>query len=342
MRGTEYGFLMSGLHIEVNGNGPDLVLLHGWGLNVRVWDGLVADLRDRFRLIAVDLPGHGKSPWTPGRNTPAEQAWLLHSTLAPISNRYALLGWSLGGQIALDLAAAMPAQVEKLVLVATTPRFTAAPDWPYGMKVEVITKMAVQLREDYQRTVRDFLDLQVRGSIDGTSVVEQMRHALLVHGEAKPEALEAGLNTLATSDLRPTLPHVRTPALVIAGQNDRITAPGASQVLAVSLPDARYVEIRRAAHAPFLSHRKEFTAALKQFLRTGDEAAESATIGGTDVATAAAPATPPGAGAKSVASAAGKVGAGVTNTAGATGVVRPAKKKRMKARARKKLQMSKR
>jgi len=246
----------------------------------------------------VDLPGHGKSPWTPGRNTPAEQAWLLHSTLAPISNRYSLLGWSLGGQIALDLAAAMPAQIEKLVLVATTPRFTAAPDWPYGMKLEVITKMATQLRTDYQRTVRDFLDLQVRGSMDGNGVVEQLRRALSVHGEAKPEALEAGLNTLATSDLRATVPHVRTPTLVIAGQNDRITAPGASRVLATTLPDARYVEMRRAAHAPFLSHRKEFTAVLEQFLQTGDAGtgaaaspAPTASHSRSDVPTASAPPT---------------------------------------------------
>ena len=86
--------------------------------------------------------------------------------------------------------------------MATTPRFTAAPDWPYGMKLEVITKMATQLRTDYQRTVRDFLDLQVRGSMDSSGVVEQLRRALSVHGEAQPEALEAGLNTLATSDLQ--------------------------------------------------------------------------------------------------------------------------------------------
>jgi pimeloyl-[acyl-carrier protein] methyl ester esterase len=255
------------LYVEVNGDGRDLVLLHGWGLNVRVWDGLVEELRDRFRMIAVDLPGHGRSPWSPGRNTPAEQAWLLHSTLASISNRYSLLGWSLGGQIALDLAAAMPGQIDKLVLVATTPRFTVAPDWPYGMKAAAIAKMATQLRDDYQQTVRDFLDLQVRGSLEGRKVIEQLRNALFVHGQAKPEALEAGLSTLATSDLRPTLPHVRTPTLVIAGQNDRITAPGASRALAEALPDAQYVEMRRAAHTPFLSHRKEFAAILARFLR---------------------------------------------------------------------------
>lgn len=305
MCGLKRGPRMTQLYVEVNGKGPDLVLLHGWGLNVRVWDGLVGELSNRFRLIAVDLPGHGKSTWTPGRNTPAEQAWLLHSTLAPLSTRYSLLGWSLGGQIALDLAAAMPAQIEKLVLVATTPRFTTAPGWPYGMKLEAITKMATQLREDYRQTVNDFLELQVRGSADRIAVIEQLRKALFIHGEALPEALEAGLNTLATSDLRPTLAHVRTPTLVIAGQNDRITAPGASKVLAATLPDARYEELRRAAHAPFLSHRKVFVAVLEPFLRPNPNSNPS--VGARPRAAASEP--------------------------------RVAKKlKRMKARARKKLQ----
>ena len=258
---------MSGLYVEVNGTGPDLVLLHGWGLNVRVWDGLVQELSGRFRMIAVDLPGHGRSPWSTGRGTPAEQAWLLHTTLAAVSNRYSLLGWSLGGQIALDLAAAMPAQIERLVLVAATPRFAAAPDWPYGMQPAVITKLATQLRTDYQRTLSDFLELQVRGSMEAQSALEQLRQALLVHGQAKPEALEAGLNTLATSDLRQTLAHVKVPTLVIAGQYDRITSPAAARALAMGLPDARYVEMTRAAHAPFLSHRKEFAALLDRFLR---------------------------------------------------------------------------
>jgi pimeloyl-[acyl-carrier protein] methyl ester esterase len=335
---------MTQLYVEVNGSGPDLVLLHGWGLNVRVWDGLVEELRDRFRMIAVDLPGHGRSPWTPGRNTPAEQAWLLHSTLAPISNRYSLLGWSLGGQIALDLAAAMPARVDKLVLVATTPRFTVAPDWPYGMKADAIAKMATQLRENYRQTVRDFLDLQVRGSLEGASVIEQLRNALFVHGEAKPEALEAGLGTLAISDLRPTLPHVRTRTLVIAGQNDRITAPAASRALAEALPDAQYVEMRRAAHTPFLSHRKEFAAILERFLLAAAPEAGAVPTVTTRAATALAGAVPTAA----TRAAAAQGGAGAASRPGTSAAPSSAttsgraKKKRMKARARKKLQASSR
>jgi pimeloyl-[acyl-carrier protein] methyl ester esterase len=259
---------MGELYVEVSGatGGPDLVLLHGWGLNVRVWDGLVEELRDRFRMIAIDLPGHGRSAAASGHGTPAEQAWLIHQTLSSVSVRYSLLGWSLGGQIALDLAAAMPWQIEKLVLVATTPKFVAAPDWPYGMAESTVTKLATQLRTDYERTVGDFLELQVRGSLEGAGALYKLGNALFVHGHAAPEALQAGLNTLATSDLRATLSHVRVPSLVIAGQNDRITPPAASRALAEALPNARYVEMRRAAHAPFLSHRTEFAALVAEFL----------------------------------------------------------------------------
>jgi pimeloyl-[acyl-carrier protein] methyl ester esterase len=344
---------MKELYVEINGSGPDLVLLHGWGLNVRVWDGLVGELRDRYRMIAVDLPGHGQSAWSAGRGTPAEQAWLLHSTLASVSNGYSLLGWSLGGQIALDLAAAMPSQIDRLVLVAATPRFAQSPDWPYGMQPAVITKLATQLRQDYRRTVSDFLELQVRGSIEGSGVLDQLRHALFVHGEAQPGALEAGLNTLATSDLRPTLSHVRAPTLVIAGRNDRITAPAASRALAQALPDARYVEMRRAAHAPFLSHRGEFAALVDRFLRGADiqegVAGSGNTAGEGKVwGAAAAGGVPVG---KTVVGSAAVGGRAVSNPVKRGAVARPAakptqgrpaKKKRIKARARKKLKASSR
>jgi pimeloyl-[acyl-carrier protein] methyl ester esterase len=298
---------MSELHVEISGSGTDLVLLHGWGLNVRVWDGLVDELSDRFRMIAVDLPGHGRSPVSSGRGTPAEQAWLIHQTLSSISNRYSLLGWSLGGQIALDLAAAMPWQIEKLVLVATTPRFVSGPDWPYGMAEAAVTRLATQLRLDYKQTVSDFLELQVRGSSEGASVLDQLRKAVFSHGQARPEALQAGLNTLATSDLRATLSHVHVPTLVIAGQNDRITAPAASRALAEALSNARYVEMRRAAHTPFLSHRSEFATLVAEFLGA------PADVGTRGEAVARGQAV-------------------------ARGETRQPKKKRIKARARKKLQ----
>jgi pimeloyl-[acyl-carrier protein] methyl ester esterase len=266
---------MSDLYLETRGRGPDLVLLHGWGLNLRVWDGLTRVLSESFRVIAVDLPGHGHSAWNPKARTPAEQAWQVHATLASISDRYSLLGWSMGGQIAIDLAAAMPGSVERLVLVATTPRFAASEDWPHGMPASSLEKLATQLRTNYKRTISEFLELQVRGSSASDKVLADLHASLFSHGEAHPKALAAGLNTLKNSDLRSMLSLVRAPTLVIGGQYDRVTLPAASRALADALPDARYVEFRRAAHAPFLSHTAEFAALVTSFLRGDANASDS-------------------------------------------------------------------
>jgi pimeloyl-[acyl-carrier protein] methyl ester esterase len=260
---------VSGLYFEVRGRGRDVVLLHGWGLNLRVWDELAGALARRFRVIAIDLPGHGKSDWDARASTPAAQAWRVHETLAPLTQRYALLGWSLGGQLALDLAAAMPAAMERVALVATTPKFLAAPGWRCGTAPALLTKLEKHLLADCERTVGEFLALQVRGSAPRTAVrvLAALRHALAVHGAARPEALVSGLERLKEGDLRPALPLVRMPALVIAGRLDRITRPAAGRALAAALPQARYVEFARAAHAPFLSSPARFARLLTEFLR---------------------------------------------------------------------------
>jgi pimeloyl-[acyl-carrier protein] methyl ester esterase len=258
---------VSGLYTEVRGSGPALVLLHGWGLNVRVWDGLAAALCDRFRIIAVDLPGHGRSVWLPERSSLEQQATQIAETVAAIAGEYSLLGWSLGGQIALQLAGAQrAAAVDRLVLIATTPRLTAGDDWPHGAPAERLEAQAMGLETDYRRTVSDFLELQVRGSASGAETLAQLRTALFAHGFPGLAALARDLELLHETDLRARLADITLPTLVIAGQYDRVTLPAASHALADGLPNARYVELRRAAHAPFLSHLPQLAALIADFL----------------------------------------------------------------------------
>lgn len=261
---------MSALHAEVSGHGRrDLVLLHGWGMNLRVWDALGAALARRFRVIAIDLPGHGRSDWDSAACTPAAQAFRVHETLAPLTTRYHLLGWSLGGQFALDLAAAMPAGIERLILVATTPRFLAGPGWRFGIRAAALERLAAAVRADPSAAVRGFLKSQVRGLSPRTArrVLEQLSAALDQGGRAQPEALAWGLERLRQADLRPQLAQVRKPVLVLAGQDDRITPPGASKALAGALPKGRFRPLRGAGHVPFLSNRAQFLGALNGFLR---------------------------------------------------------------------------
>lgn len=254
------------MHVEIAGRGPPLVMLHGWGLNLRVFDTLVPALTDQHRVLRVDLPGHGKSPWKQRAAGLAAHAMLVRDVLRTHTTEpCAVLGWSLGGQIALELAAVAPDRVERLALIATTPRFTASIDWPHGMSTSVLNGFAHRLESDWRATVSEFLELQVRGSADGERVLRELRATLLTHGETQPAALAAGLAALATSDVRARLEAIAQPALVIAGQYDRITPPQGSRALADAL-DARYLEVRRAGHAPFLSHPREVAGAVRDFL----------------------------------------------------------------------------
>ena len=252
------------LYGESTGHGDlPLVCLHGWGLNLRVFDALREDLGDAQPLVALDLPGHGASAWDASRAGFDAQVDAVLEALPP---RCALLGWSLGGQLALRIAARAPDRIARLVLVATTPRFVAQADWPHGMTDSVMQRFATQLASDWHQTVEDFLQLQVRGSRDATEALAQLQRALREHGEAQPAALAAGLDILKSVDLRDSAPQIQVETLVVSGQHDRITPPGASAWLAATLPRAHAVELPRAGHAPFLSHAQDFTRELRAFL----------------------------------------------------------------------------
>ena len=268
------------LHMESSGSGPPLVFWHGWGLNLRVFDALRAALDTDWRTVAVDLPGHGASAWNAARADDNESATaaLLEPLLESLPPDSTLVGWSLGGQLALRAAALAPDRVARLVLISTTPCFVRRDHWPHGVDAAVLQQMRTRLREDYHGTLRDFLELQVRGSRDAARVRQALAAALSAHGEAQPAALAAGLRSLADTDLRPQLASLAVPTLVISGEYDRVTPPGAGAALAAALPQGRLLSIARAAHAPFLSHAEIVTTALREWreLRAFDTAPDRA------------------------------------------------------------------
>jgi pimeloyl-[acyl-carrier protein] methyl ester esterase len=134
------------------------------------------------------------------------------------------------------------------------------------MASEVLQKFAAELEENHAATLRRFIALQLRGSENERELLALLRERLFARGEPDMGALRAGLNILRDIDLRSELPQVRQPALVIAGERDKLTPPEASDYLAQAMPAARLVKVAGAAHAPFLSHQDIFVAHVKNFL----------------------------------------------------------------------------
>ncbi len=249
-------------HSGLHASDLPIVMLHGWGMNLRVFDPLRAELASR-ETWAIDLPGHGRSPWW---FEAAEFEVQQQAVLALLPPRCVLLGWSLGAKLAMAIAATQPQRVAALVLIAAAPKFAQGADWPHGMAAQAMRAFDAVLAQDWQRTLQDFIALQLRGSRNAGESLRVIEMALAEQGAPRREALLAGMALLDRVDLRELVPRIVQPVLLIAGQNDRVTAPDAVRWLANSLPHATLFEVPRAGHAPMVSHHVEVAATIRDFL----------------------------------------------------------------------------
>ncbi|MDP3482172.1 MAG: alpha/beta fold hydrolase, partial [Sulfuricella sp.] len=256
------------VHIEIVGRGPDLVLLHGWGMHGGVWDGVRDALAQRFRLHIVDLPGYGASEiseigeaeigdrpqFHESRNwglspisEPYDLEHLARAVAAALPEKVHVCGWSLGGQVALEMARLFPSQIERLVLTATTPCFTAREDWPCAVQREVLLEFAAALETDYEGTLKRFLALQARGGDDAKTVLKRLRDILFTRGRPDVRTLRAELNILLESDLRDCAATIKTPTLLLHGGRDTLTPVGAAHWLAEQMPEVQLDVLSGAA-----------------------------------------------------------------------------------------------
>ena len=238
------------LQIHAQGNGPDLVLLHGWGMNAAVWRRLAAELAGEFRVHAVDIRAFDGTPDILAAALPA---------------RVTACGWSLGGQIALAWAQRFPAQVGRLVLLATTPRFVCADDWPHGMTGAEFEDFAGDVARDPPRARLRFLALQATGDSAAHAVLRELREAIAQGDEADRNALAAGLRFLRETDLRPGLAQIEQPALVVHGINDAVIPCAAGEFLARALPHAEFAGVAGAAHAVFVTREAMIAQRIRDF-----------------------------------------------------------------------------
>jgi pimeloyl-[acyl-carrier protein] methyl ester esterase len=241
---------------------PVLALVHGWGMNARVFDTLAELLADDFEVRALDLPGHG------GREVRVKntlQSW-ADDLAQQLPDGATLLGWSLGGQVAMRAALDHPDRISRLILLAATPRFVTDDDWPHAMAKKDLNEFAATLLADIQATLLRFLTLQTRGMEGQKAMLQQLRQTMLAAPQPQQDALFAGLEMLLTTDLRDAVKQLRQPALVLHGALDTLSSPAAGAWLAAALPDTRHVELPRAAHAPHLSHATEVAAGIRRFV----------------------------------------------------------------------------
>lgn len=256
------------IHYESTGEGSPLVFVHGWCMSSQVWRYQTEVFASSYRVVTVDLRGHGESSGDGAGFSFDDFAADIAELFVRLDLFEAsVIGWSMGVQVALRAFPALRERIASLVLVGGTPKFIASDDYPYGLPLSETRSMAIRLKRNYVKTIGDFFNgMFADGEISKEDYQRIVRDVVMCGRLPEPETALKSLETLASSDLRPLLPKISAPVLLVHGSEDAITLPDASRFMARQIPRATLKILEGTGHAPFLSRPREFNELAGSFL----------------------------------------------------------------------------
>ncbi|OGW96692.1 MAG: hypothetical protein A2Z81_01680 [Omnitrophica WOR_2 bacterium GWA2_45_18] len=253
-------------HYDIEGQDAPLLFIHGWGVDKRIWRQQSKFFSRYYRVMTIDLPGHGKSSWEKvSLDVMGED---LYRILERVEFKdVTVIGSSLGGLVALKLYEMFPEIIARLVLVGSMPKFSRSDDYPHGLDVAKIRKLGGQLNSDYPSIVNVFFRSLFTKEERQTRRYKWIQ--IFRSKEVAPirQALVDYLDILEEEDLREVLRRIEVPVQFINGREDEICNSKTVEFLRELSPGARFDFFEKCGHFPFLSQPQEFNKVLEDFLK---------------------------------------------------------------------------
>ena len=239
-------------HYKKTGSGPVVLLLHGWGGNLEVFQKIHTALASDFTVYSLDLPGFGKTK-TPDTvwGVAAYTDWLHAFILSESIDNPILLGHSFGGRISILYASKYP--VAKLILANSA-----------GIKPK--RKPAYYLKVYSYKAIKHILPILL-GKKRGETILENYRKKVgsADYKDANP-MLRNIMVKVINEDLRNHLKDIQAPTLLMWGENDTATPVKDAEIMEKNIPDAGLVVLKNAGHYSFIDKEHEFITIIKNFL----------------------------------------------------------------------------
>ena len=241
------------LNYETLGSGDPVIVLHGWGATIQsVWP-VVTHLSDRFQVYALDFPGFGKSQKPPTAWGVGDYAECFLGFLEALNiPKATLIGHSFGGRVSIVTAARWPQVVDKIVLVDSA---GIRPKRTLGYHLKVWTA----------KTGRRIASSPVLAR-HKTSIEQQVYKFLGASDYASAGDLRPTFVQVVNEDLRPLLPQVAAPTLLVWGENDDSTPVSDARIMQAEMPNASLIVLQNAGHFSYLDDAAGFNRAIDSFL----------------------------------------------------------------------------
>ena len=240
-----------------------LGIIHGWGFDSQIMAGLAAELPQRWSARLLDMPGYGHNHVTIFPRGIDHIADNLITTVPPHS---ILVGWSLGGMVAIKIAHIMQNKIKAIVLLASTPCFVSKHDWPHGIESPLINNMAKRLPTEVDGVLQEFAGLTARGDISPRETIRELK-LIRKTNKTDPDALLHGLDVLLNTDLRKELSELKCRVIMLLGDRDQLVPRSTGKAAREIHPSIHMNFIKATGHAPFISKKKETAEAINNSLR---------------------------------------------------------------------------
>lgn len=259
------------VHHQLTGpsGAPVLLAIHSLGASTHLFDRLASLLEPRVRVLRYDLPGHGLSS-APDAATEPSVASLARSAAALLDAlslpRVHVLGASIGGQIALQLAAQTPERVDRLVLCATASRIGSPELW--SQRIDALSSGGLAAVADAVLERWTSAEFRARSPADAAGL-----RALLLG--TSPAGYASGCAALRDADLRAECARVAAPTLVLAGERDVAVPVASAREQSDSIRGARFEIVAGAGHLPVFEAPDTVAARVLEFLAEDAAAPET-------------------------------------------------------------------
>jgi len=235
-----------------------MVFIHGWGQSEQIWHQQQAHFPD---AIYVNLPGHGGEPDSGN--------WLETLRDKLPTEPCILVGWSLGGMLAMQLALAYPERIKALALISSTPCFPQKEGWTDACSDDVLQGFKQGIEQHAAKTISRFFALMLHGdNIERRQFNTIARAAINRNHPASMQGMQQGLQLLERLDLRKHLSNITQATWLAHGEQDAIIPIQAGEYLAEHIPHATLQHFKACGHAPFLTQAGVFNSLLESWCHT--------------------------------------------------------------------------
>lgn len=270
---VESGFVEVGegvhLYYESHGEGRPLVFIHAWSLSTRVWWEQVHAFSGKYRVITLDLRGHGNSSKTWDGHTVAQYGRDIRHFLMRLHLKdVILIGWSIGTAVIQEyLKQFGDADLKGVVFDDQSPYFFKEPGWRYGLKRGKFTHEDLHAYLIGLQTNRYSLSVENFKNYFYEPPPEETLNWLIQESFRTPTALAACINyDLAHCDFRPALKQIRLPTLLFFGVGGNTFLPETGEYMKKQIPESKLVIFEKSGHCLHLEEKEKFNRELDQWV----------------------------------------------------------------------------